>query len=522
MTTFFVSRHSGALEWAGLNSIKADKIVSTINLDLELVQTGDTVIGTLPVHLVAEVCRKGASYQHLVLDIPNEWRGKELSIEQMSQCQAHLEEYRAVLAGVHQVADLTELPSGKTSVQFCIASDQLEANYIGAAQLRPRKVFILASNVPHILGAAKRLELGLQAIGIPSETLDSLPISDPLQLREYAFTLTQMVRSMEPDTHLTLNSTGGKKIMSFSLSQAFMATANASVIYVDSESETLQVLSPWGTPNQPIHNDLVNIASALELRGYQIVSKETDSKEWQDYAIGRANLTNWLVQKAGQLDYFLTSLNLAAGNARNQSLGASFTAPNGGTFKFNDNSRKAIQRIVDTGLATWNESTQFIQFASEDARSYLNGKWLEEFTWMVLRKINGGDCAGGIKIVSQTNRAIDNEIDFAMAWHNRLFMVECKTKNMKKPDVGNQDLYRIDSLQKQLGGSFATSLLLSAKQLDAPAEQRARQNRVLVLTGNKIIQLTQVSKMWQEGKSVNEIQCWIDNLDEITSSAQVS
>jgi hypothetical protein len=65
-------------------------------------------------------------------------------------------------------------------------------------------------------------------------------------------------------------------------------------------------------------------------------------------------------------------------------------------------------------------------------------------TSLVLRKIEGGDCAGGIKIESRSGRAVDNEIDFVVAWHNRLFMVECKTKNMKQQDVGNQELYRID------------------------------------------------------------------------------
>lgn len=513
MSIFFVSRHTGALEWAAQNNIHAEQIINAIHLDLALVQPGDTVIGTLPVHLVAEVCRNGASYQHLVLDIPSEWRGQELTSEQMNQCHARLEEYRAVLAGVQQVASLTELPSGQDSVQFCIASEQIEANYIGAAQLRPRKVYILASNVPHIIDAATRLERALQAIGIPSETLDSLPTSDPLQLREYAFTLAKMVREMEPETHLTLNSTGGKKIMSFALSQAFMATANASVIYIDSESETLQVLSPWDMPNQPIQPDLIDIASALELRGYQIVSKETDSKQWQDHALGRANLTNWLAQMAGQLSYFFSCLNAAAFNAKNQPNGVPLLALNGNTFRPDVNARNALQGIAAAGLATWDESSQLIQFSSEDTRAYLNGKWLEEFTWLVLRKVSGGDCAGGIKINSQTNQAIDNEIDLTLAWHNRLFMVECKTKNMKKADVGNQDLYRIDSLQKQLGGSFATSLLLSAKPLDPPADQRARQNRVLILTGSKMIKLSHVAKMWQEGQSITAIQQWIDQLE---------
>jgi CRISPR-associated protein Csx16 len=515
MTTYFVSRHAAALLWASQNGVDVANAIQVLNLDINLVQAGDAVIGTLPVQLVAQVCGKGARYQHLVLDTPEEWRGQELSIDQMMQCQARLEEYRVVLSGQQQSRLMSDLPKGNGCVQFCIASEQLEANYMAAAQLRPRKVYILASSTPHILMAAQRLEKTLRDLGIDTEIIDNLPVSDPAALREYAFELTRMVRELESATHLMFNATGGKKIMSFALSQAFMATANASVIYVDSESETLQVLSPWGVPNLALVPGLINIESALALRGYRIVSTETAGKDWQDYAVARAGLTNWLAQKAKQLQQFFGWMNLAAYSVKN-GLRSVPLKPNGDKSAelrpLSGHVAEAIRRIVEAGLVTWNELDQTISFSDESARSYLNGLWLEEYVWLSLRNIPGADCAGGIQIES-VNGKVKNEIDFALAWHNRLFLIECKTKNMSKADANNTDLYRIDSLQKQLGGSFATSMLLSARSLDAPVEQRARQNRALSLQGMQMVQLANVLKKWQSGETIGDIQNWIDALE---------
>jgi CRISPR-associated protein Csx16 len=89
MTTWFVSRHSGAIEWAAQQGLRVDAQVS--HIDLDRVQPGDTVIGTLPVNLAAAVCSKGAQFLNLSLDLPAHWRGSELSADDMRACNARLE-----------------------------------------------------------------------------------------------------------------------------------------------------------------------------------------------------------------------------------------------------------------------------------------------------------------------------------------------------------------------------------------------------------------------------------------------
>lgn len=92
MTTFFVSRHPGASAWAARQGLAVDRLVA--HLDPAEVQPGDTVIGTLPVNLAAEVCARGGRFFNLTLDLPPEARGRELSADELAAFGARIEEYR--------------------------------------------------------------------------------------------------------------------------------------------------------------------------------------------------------------------------------------------------------------------------------------------------------------------------------------------------------------------------------------------------------------------------------------------
>lgn len=90
-TTWFVSRHPGALEWMQRNGPAFDRHVT--HLAPDEIAEGDTVIGTLPVNLAAEVCARGATYWHLSLQLDPKDRGQELSADQLDTYRATLEPY---------------------------------------------------------------------------------------------------------------------------------------------------------------------------------------------------------------------------------------------------------------------------------------------------------------------------------------------------------------------------------------------------------------------------------------------
>jgi len=92
MTTYFVSRHAGAVQWASTQGLCVD--VWLEHLDAVPILPGDVVAGTLPVHLAALVCERGATYLHLSINMPSQARGDELTAEQLDQMGARLEKYK--------------------------------------------------------------------------------------------------------------------------------------------------------------------------------------------------------------------------------------------------------------------------------------------------------------------------------------------------------------------------------------------------------------------------------------------
>ena len=138
MTTWFISRHPGALAWAAREGLRVDQHVS--HLESGQVKTGDTVIGTLPVHLAAEVCRVRARYINLSVNVPAGLRGTELSLEQMIACQARLEAFEITvkplilpLVDEKKSADIiARLPLMQVSVKARSLGMQLPDN-IGSA-----------------------------------------------------------------------------------------------------------------------------------------------------------------------------------------------------------------------------------------------------------------------------------------------------------------------------------------------------------------------------------------------------
>lgn len=90
-STYFVSRHPGAIAWACRQGIPTYLVMP--HLDWTLIKPGDTVIGILPIHLAARVCAVGAHYLHLTLNLPAELRGQELSADHLEALGASLQAF---------------------------------------------------------------------------------------------------------------------------------------------------------------------------------------------------------------------------------------------------------------------------------------------------------------------------------------------------------------------------------------------------------------------------------------------
>ena len=97
-----ITRHSAAAEWLAAEGVVSASAEVRAHLDVAEIRAlppGCTVVGTLPVHLAAEVCERGALYGHLAMTVPAEMRGQELSIAQMEECHPRVTFFDVAIAG---------------------------------------------------------------------------------------------------------------------------------------------------------------------------------------------------------------------------------------------------------------------------------------------------------------------------------------------------------------------------------------------------------------------------------------
>ncbi|OOF17858.1 putative CRISPR-associated protein [Salinivibrio sp. PR932] len=93
---YLVTRHQGAVEWCARHKITVDACLP--HLDVETIQAGDTVIGTLPIPLAAAVAARGGHYWHLTVPVTWAQRGQELTATQLEDMGASLQAYHVTAA----------------------------------------------------------------------------------------------------------------------------------------------------------------------------------------------------------------------------------------------------------------------------------------------------------------------------------------------------------------------------------------------------------------------------------------
>ena len=90
---WLVSRHPGAIEWIKSQESSIDHEVTHLSVE-SYPKSGDIVIGSLPVHIIAKLNQQGIRFFHVQVNIPSELRGQELTKEQLESLDGSLQEYQ--------------------------------------------------------------------------------------------------------------------------------------------------------------------------------------------------------------------------------------------------------------------------------------------------------------------------------------------------------------------------------------------------------------------------------------------
>lgn len=87
MTTWIVTRHIGAQDFLKSQGISG---IFMPHLDIDVMQSGDKVVGNLPLHLISALNLKGIEYWHLCINQPLDDRGQEHSDDYLYRVGATL------------------------------------------------------------------------------------------------------------------------------------------------------------------------------------------------------------------------------------------------------------------------------------------------------------------------------------------------------------------------------------------------------------------------------------------------
>jgi CRISPR-associated protein Csx16 len=305
MTTWFVTRHPGAIAWAHRQGIIAEssndrdeRIIDSITpADVRL---GDVVFGTLPVHLAAEICARGGRYFHITMSVPSDRRGQELTPDDMEAFGATCREFIVLGSSGATAQAAAEVPTPGQGIHVCLVSDQYMANLLPVLKRRPARVELICT--PEMLLPGKgldRLARALERYGYDAGqvTPHSAPPASSTDFhvaRQFARQLREQLLQTYPGQPLTLNATGGTKALS---SAFFLEFQGLETLYTDTQGGGyLRHMGNAAQPAERLGTLIARIDDYLHCQGYRITHSTSDDESWRQRARQRRAISEALVE----------------------------------------------------------------------------------------------------------------------------------------------------------------------------------------------------------------------------------
>lgn len=378
----------------------------------------------------------------------------------------------------------------RPTLHLCIATGQNLANLIPALQLSASKVVVLET--AEMKASASNLKRALESHGIQ---VQRKPFDDrsPEAIQANAQTI-----GMEfGEGPVIFNATGGHKLMTLAMTEEMLGIADElHLLYAETRHQRLDWLKP--TPAMEPMSDVLKVDDFLLVQGYSRIRSADRDGYWQVDAEARGPLTRRLGDESDKLARFFGALNKLAQQAMSdKERGKPFRPSQNFEFAPGGRSAEVLAQARQLNLLAWDDDTEIV-FASEDSAVYFGGGWLEEFVWLKLRGLKPFDSAVNL-VVKPIGSEAENELDAVVAHRNRLLVVECKTLRFGRDPGKDADyIYKLAQLSKQVGGSMASSLLLSARPVDPQVIDRARQYGVSVLAAADVRNFVGHVRNWMQ------------------------
>ena len=344
------------------------------------------------------------------------------------------------------------------NLHICLVSAQILPNYIPILMDKPDQVHLVST--AQMQAMTTRFQKMLEARGIAVVVHPNMPDSFLTEIHEYALELQGKITGLVPDAVITLNITGGNKLMMLGILEIFRPDVQR-IIYTDTANDVIECLHD--RTQEPL-------ASVLDVRQYLLAygavyrRSVSDDAAWFIRVGQRKAATKYLATHGRELAGLFGALNALASQALSED-GTQLLLPKQQLQNHPSGSwRKGLHELAQVGVIEWDSSVGFI-FKDAEAARYIGGIWLEEYVFHIARDSGADDVCSGVEITWEGSKNSRNELDVLIVHHNRMLVIECKTLRLGRDEQKDADiLYKIDSLGDDVRGLFGETWLVSARE----------------------------------------------------------
>lgn len=384
-----------------------------------------------------------------------------------------------------------------------LVSDQTLANLIPALMERPDTVILVCSDAMDRKGQCHHLESLLKRQAIATHIEPGAPDAGLAGIHDYALALADRLDAAHPGTRVTLNATGGTKLMALGFIEAFRPLASR-ILYTDTAHrclETLPIAREVVPPPQPM-TDVLDVPAYLAAQGFRFAGASSDDPAWREGAASRKAVCKHLGRHAADLADFIGLINALANRALERIEGTeqerlaqprqSLRNVPWGPWA------EALGQCARAGLIDWHEGTTELDFADAEAARFLRGGWLEEYAWHTVKDEGLFDARMSVTGHWRNDPDTRNEFDVLATHRNQLLYIECKTLRFWQGEGTDNDLaYKMDSLGQDVRGLFGETWLLTARQPTDLLMARASQARFRVIGPDELPKLRDRVRSWK-------------------------
>jgi len=385
----------------------------------------------------------------------------------------------------------------KPTIHVCLVRNTATANVTPALDpdFKPQEVILVHSQDKENEYRAGCLEAALKPAGIK---VSRWRIDDAREVEHIRDRMLELLIERE-NADIALNASGGTRPMSIAAYEVFKEF-NKPIFYVHPETDAISWINQRDLPSFNVA-DRIKLPAFLQAHGAEVSRQGERSGVPENLR----HLTQELVVHAELLAKPLAAINWLA-----QQADGNLKAPLTERQRYWSELKALIQRFANEDLLTYQNDCLY--FKDEASRFFVNGGWLEVYTYSLLYGLRAEmpriqDVGRSIELCrDSTGRPVKNELDVAFLHNNHLHIIECKTKRFVEAkstqtledfDTHGADvLYKLDTLKWLFGGIQTKVMLVSYQPLSFYDKQRARDLQIETCTAQQLSRLKTTLRRW--------------------------